>query len=477
MIMASPNALIFWGLFAAVFVAFILVLWLFLRARKTVSILRTEQAALIAQMGCDDLTAARSRHYMRSIFGQEQQNGQNTLLFVDLDSFKSVNDGYGHKAGDALLKTIADRMVAEAQDNEIVFRIGGDEFGIYLRDTDLDRATERAEVMRRVIAEASILVDGIEVRRTGSIGVARIECDQDFVGALYYADEAQYAAKSRGGNTVRANAGETLRTMIARRTGPRVEDLAKALSSDEVTYHVQPIFDTRVGRAIGVEALIRWQRPDGRLMMPHQFLSVMNGNLYEELRAPVERARDVAEAFTRGHQDIFCAFNVSSNFLDANIGLDAEKVDQLLMGLTPTRTVLEIVERAVIRNPEATKALLHVLREKGVRVALDDFGTGLSNLERLQELDVDIVKIDRRFVHGIDRGEADIGILRALLDMSHDMHFEIIAEGVETQAELDMLQSIGIWNAQGFFLGRPDTAEHWTQRLGICGPTTRQAAQ
>jgi diguanylate cyclase (GGDEF)-like protein len=446
-----------------------LLLWV--RMRGQVAALRAERDALAQMVDTDDLTDARSRRHMRAIFERETQNGQNALIFIDLDNFKSVNDGYGHKAGDALLRALAEALVGEARENETVFRIGGDEFGVYLRDVDLERATCRAERLREVIAGVSICVDTIRVRRTGSVGVARIERGQDFVGALYYADEAQFAAKCAGGNAVRANSGETLRSMIARRTSPRAEDLAKAISRNEVTYHVQPIFDTRVGCAIGVEALIRWQRPDGRLLLPHQFLDMLTVNYNNaDLHPPLEVANGVASAFTGSSEDIFCAFNISSAFLELNLEDDARWADRLLDGLNPRRTVFEIVERAVIRNPVATKRLLSRLRAEGVRVALDDFGTGFSNLERLQEFDVDIVKIDRRFVQGINEPGADLGILRALQEMSQDMNFEIIAEGVESEAELATLQSLGIWNAQGFYLGRPESAEHWSAALGLTQP-------
>lgn len=443
------------------------------RARGEIARLRRARGELLDMLDRDDLTSARSRRYMRGVFAADGQHGRNALVFIDIDRFKSVNDGYGHKAGDALLCAIADALVAAARENEEVFRIGGDEFGVYLRDTDLDAATARAEELRLLVNAVSISVDGVRVQRTASVGSAQIERGQDFVGALYYADEAQYAAKTAGGNRVRANEGETLRSMIARRTGPRTEDLARALSCDEVIYHVQPIFDTQRGRPIGVEALIRWQRPDGRLMMPHQFLDVMSGAYAAGLRPPLGRAAQVARAFTGAQEDIFCAFNISSAFLETDIQGDKGLVDQLLEGLDPRRTVFEIVERAVIRNPAHTRSLLCALQEKGVRVALDDFGTGTNNLERLQDIDVDIVKIDRRFVRGVDGGGADIGILRALLDMSRDMRFMIIAEGVETQAELEILNEIGIWNAQGFLLGRPNTAAHWTATLGL--ETEREA--
>ena len=447
---------------------FVIYSWITMsRLRARLAHEQCRSAGLVEMVETDDLTSAYSRRYMRNIFSQEAQFGQNATAFIDLDNFKSVNDGYGHKSGDALLKVISDKLVGLASPNEVVFRIGGDEFGVYMRDVDLNAATVRAERFQSAISEATIFVDGFTVSRSASVGVARIEKGQDLVGALYYADEAQYAVKSKGGNAVLANTGATLRSMIQRRTGPRAEDLAAAIKRNEVTYHVQPVFNTNTGAAIGVEALIRWQRSDGRVILPDQFIDVMTGNYNARVTPPLAAANKIADAFTRGPENIYCAFNISSGFLDRTVEDDDAWVQDLLAPLNPHRTVFEIVEHAVIRNMEKTRMLLNRLQAEGVRIALDDFGTGFSNLERLQQLNVDIVKIDRLFVRSIDQPGADIGILSALLDMSQAMGFEIIAEGVETEAECKKLRDLGIYNMQGFLLGRPDTAENWVGKLGL----------
>ena len=145
-------------------------------------------------------------------------------------------------------------------------------------------------------------------------------------------------------------------------------------------------------------------------------------------------------------------------------GLDAEWLKALLNGLPPEMTVFEIVESTVIENPEATKTLINRLRSKGVRIALDDFGIGMSNLERLLEYPIDIVKIDRSFVRSLTRGSRE-GITRGLVEMSKTMGFEIIAEGIETQNQLDLVRAAGITHAQGYFLGKPQTADHWLKEI------------
>lgn len=429
--------------------------------------LEIERRDLVRLVNYDDLTSAHSRHFVRSLFQNELQDGRNSIMFIDLDNFKSVNDGYGHKVGDTLLRAIANALQSAALPNEVVFRVGGDEFAIYMRRTGIEEGLLRARAINEIVASVSIVADGVPITRTASIGVATIDAGQDFAGALYYADEAQYSAKSSGGNTSLANTGDTLRTMIARRTGPRVEDVARALERDEVTYFVQPIFDTLNNRPVGVEALLRWQRNDGRLFLPDQFIDVLTDRNATRLAPPFEKANRIARSFTGGDLDLFFSFNISAGMLDYDDSDFHDLCQKHLVGLEPSNVVFEIVESAMIRDVAKARHFLQVLRDKGVRVALDDFGTGFSNLERLQELNVDIVKIDRRFVRGIEQGGVDTGILRALYELAIAMDFDIIAEGIESPAELEALHAIGIYHGQGYLLGRPARAEFWLKEFGL----------
>lgn len=433
--------------------------------------LRIENARLLHMVETDDLTAARSRRYMRELFARKRQDGSNAMVFLDLDNFKSVNDGYGHRAGDALLRRIADKLLAAAQEGEILFRLGGDEFCFYLQAATVPEARERAKTFLDTIRTSHVIVDGVSISRTASAGVSRVSAGQDLVGALYYADEALYAAKQAGGNIACVTEGETLRSMIARRTGPRPEELAEAIRRDEVTYFVQPIFDIFEERAVGVEALMRWVRSDGRVLLPEKFLDAMIDCQSTRNAPPLKAAARIASQFAE-LEDFYCAFNISAQFLEQSRGDSSALIERLLLGLDPTKTVFEIVESVVIGNPQETGYVLDQLRERGARVALDDFGTGLSNLQRLNTLNVDIVKIDRSFVQGLGTANRDTSILSALYDMSRGMGFDIVAEGVETQAELDVLQQIGITKAQGYFLGRPERAEHWQRRLQQARPVT-----
>ncbi len=448
--------------------AAVLGLWILVRKNtqlnREVTALRTTNTTLTDFVDADDLTNAKSRRFLSDRLDRTARKRTHGLLFVDLDDFKSVNDGYGHEVGDALLKAIAAAMVARCRNGDFVARLGGDEFCVFLEGCDLEQATATADRFCAAVAGASVYAGKTRVWRTASIGVTSLEPDQDLVDALIVADAATYEAKGRGSNRAVA-ADEIVRDQLAQRQAkPTTEELAQALKEDEITYFVQPIFDLNTDQAVGVEALIRWVKPDGTILGPDIFLDLMTANYARDLRPPLVTANKLATTFTSMDPPLFCAWNISSSFLGRNLPDDPKWIYDLLNGVDPKRTVFEIVESAVIANPETTRRLLHMLRDAGIRVALDDFGTGLSNLERLVEYPVDIVKIDRSFVSRIGQG-ANTAILKGLVAMRDSMGFEIIAEGVETQEQLDRVQALGISHAQGFLLGEPGPGDHWERIL------------
>jgi EAL domain-containing protein (putative c-di-GMP-specific phosphodiesterase class I) len=200
--------------------------------------------------------------------------------------------------------------------------------------------------------------------------------------------------------------------------------------------------------------------------LPGQFLDLMADSYKRGVRPPLEAANEAAIGFSKLDPPIYCGWNISSKFLNNTVipGLDADWLKALFNGLPPEMTVFEIVESTVIDNPEATKTLIKTLRSRGVRIALDDFGIGMSNLERLLEYPIDILKIDRSFVQSQTR-ESREGIMHGLVEMSKTMGFQIIAEGIETQSQLDLVRAAGITHAQGYFLGKPQTANYWLEEI------------
>jgi len=445
-----------------------LVLWQLVRRlnqlRRENAELRTANDTLTDFVDADDLTDAKSRRFLADRLDRRTRENTHGLLFVDLDDFKSVNDGYGHEVGDALLKAIASAMVDRCRGGDFVARMGGDEFCVFLEDCDLEQATKAADRFGHAVANTFILAGDTRVRRTASVGVTSLDPDQSLLDALIVADAATYAAKRKGSNCVVAADEEVWDHLMQRQSRPTTEDLADALDADEITYFVQPIFDLAAQKAVGVEALIRWVKPDGNVLGPDMFLDLMTANYSRNLRPPLVAANKLATTFTTMDPPLFCAWNISSSFLGRNLPDDPQWIYDLLNGVDPNRTVFEIVESAVIENPENTRRLLHMLRDTGIRVALDDFGTGLSNLERLVEYPVDIVKIDRSFVSRIGQG-ANTAILQGLVAMRDSMGFEIIAEGIETVEQMDRVQALGITKAQGFLLGKPGSVAHWEKEL------------
>ncbi len=434
------------------------------KMREQMQDIRLENQRLTEVVDLDDLTIAKSRRFLAETLDETNRTDDHGILFIDLDDFKTVNDGYGHEAGDALLVEIAKNLVNACRPKDFVSRLGGDEFCVFLHNCNLEQATQAGERFREAVAKAKVVVDGIPVRRTASIGATVMAADQSLVDALLVADAAVYEAKSRGRNLVASTDMEVLRKLTERQTKTTVEDLSQALADGQVQYFVQPIFDLNTSKAVGVEGLIRWVKPDGSVLGPDQFLNIMTSNYGVNLRPPIDAANKVASTFIDMNPEMFCAWNISSSFLSRTVETSSDWVEQLLAGLNPHNTVFEIVESAVIANPDRTRRLLHGLRDAGVRVALDDFGTGLSNLERLVEYPIDIVKIDRSFVSHVGSG-GNTAILKGLVAMRDSMGFEIIAEGVETEAQRDALFDLGITKAQGFLLGRPQSVEYWAKHL------------
>ena len=421
--------------------------------------LSQENAHLQGLILHDELTEARSRRYLTDRVGKTNFEVTNALLYVDLDDFKSVNDGYGHKIGDALLIEISKALIAACRPGDFVTRLGGDEFCVFLADCKIEVARRIADRFSQAVRDAFVMVDDMKVSRSASIGVSDLAPDQDLLDALIQADGALYDAKAKGRNRVSLAAGQDVPSLAR----PTVEQVVEGLEKDEFGYYVQPIFDLAQKKPVGFEALIRWLKPDGRVLEPEVFMDTITENYHLKLKPPLVAANETAARVTEG--GLFCAFNISSSFLRKSARTSGYWVDELLNGLEPKHTVFEIVESAVIENPETASRLIEALQKAGVRIALDDFGVGHSNLERLRQYSVDIVKIDRSFISEIATSERDLGILEGLVAMSKPMGFDIIAEGVETKAQLDALTSIGITQAQGFYLGPPGPARDWMAKI------------
>ncbi len=390
--------------------------------------------------------ALATRHWMHPVLA---------VVILDLDDFRDVNDMLGHPAGDALLNAIKQRLRAVAGPGDTVARLGGDEFGLLLRLTD---AGEAQPALDRVLQpfNTAFTFGGHEQLATASAGVALFPKDGNNPDQLMrQADLALYLAKDAGRTSHRFFSPELMdRVRIRLEMG---RDLRHALDHDELLLMFQPQVDCATRRIVSAEALIRWAHPSHGLLAPGQFLGFAeSAGLMAAIGDWVLREA-CAQAATWANRGIAVSVNVApAQWRD---GLDlAAQVGQALAeaGLAPERLKLEITEDALLMAEEARSlpALRH-LRTLGVRVSMDDFGTGHSGLSRLRHFPIDEMKIDRSFITGIGQDRDDEAIVRTVVALAHALEHHVVAEGVETAAQLAFLQEIGCELAQGFLFSPP----------------------
>ncbi|MBA2575634.1 MAG: EAL domain-containing protein [Euzebyaceae bacterium] len=424
---------------------------------------KNAEAQLSHQALHDPLTDLANRrlltHHLQGALARAQRTGDHVaVLFCDLDHFKVVNDSLGHEAGDALLRAVAQRLRAHARDSETVARFGGDEFVLVCEGVgEADAVTGVAARLGEALA-APFLLDGVEVVVRASIGVAVARPGATDPGALLRdADAAMYRAKDRGRGRIEICTDE-VRANAAGRLG-MLNALRRAIDDDELRLHYQPIFDATGATAVGAEALLRWQHPELGLLAPAAFLpAAEESGMIVAVGEWVlrEACREAARRGRGGSGQIW--INLSAREL-ARPDL-AEVVMSAVedAGAHPSQLVLEITEGAVMTDVAATVSTLAGLRRRGVRVAVDDFGTGYSSLAYLKRFPIDALKIDRSFIGGLGGGAEETAIVAAIVQLAHALSLSVVAEGVETPAQLRALQALGCDFVQGFLLGRPQPA-------------------
>lgn len=380
-----------------------------------------------------------------------------SLLFVDLDRFKTVNDTLGHLAGDRLLVAVAQRMRDELAPGDLIARLGGDEFTILIEDRVDSSRSERLLARLMQSLARPYLIDGQEMFVTASVGAARFPVDgEDVETLLKNADIAMYRAKERGRNAYQyfsadMSAGDLERLILE--TG-----LRHALERNEFELHYQPVFSGRSGDIAGYEALLRWRRPNGSLVPPDAFIGMAEQN---GLIVPIgewvlrEACRQARLWLDAGYEFGRVAVNISARQFNSDALLDTIRSALQTTGLPATCLELELTESTLMQNPHEAIVVLEKLRAMGVAIAVDDFGTGYSSLARLKQYPVDRLKIDRSFVSGIPADTDDIAITEAIVAVAHKLGLEVVAEGVETEEQHRFLCSAGCDFAQGFLLGRP----------------------
>jgi diguanylate cyclase (GGDEF)-like protein/PAS domain S-box-containing protein len=379
------------------------------------------------------------------------------VLFLDIDHFKNINDSLGHDAGDRLLQELAKRLGGALRDGDTVARFGGDEFVILLDDVAAPGDVRAlAHKLLAVLAAPFPAADAV-LHVSASIGISLFPADgEDAATLLKHADTAMYRAKESGRNTSRFYSADMSARAFERLTLESA--LRHALAREELVLHYQPQVEIGSGRVLAVEALLRWQHPELGLVTPTEFVPVLEETgLIVAVGEWVLRSACAAAAawHAGGHAGLRVAVNLSSR--QFNDGGLVARVEAALAaaGLAPGQLELEITEGLLLHHGPATLEALAALRRLGVRVALDDFGTGYSSFTYLRRFPIDTLKIDRQFVLDLPDDANDAAITRAIVAMGQGMGLDLVAEGVETEAQRDFLAALGCTLMQGYLFSRP----------------------
>ena len=394
------------------------------------------------------------------------------LLFVDLDRFKTINDTLGHETGDLILQQIAIRLNTCVREGDTVARFGGDEFVILLDDVanEGDIRSISKKVLDSLLPPFKIAAQQFYV--TASIGVSLYPNDgADASTLLKNADIAMYRAKEQGKNAYQFYSAEMSARAFERLT--LESSLRHALARGELRLYYQPVVDARTGHVLSFEALLRWQHPDFGLVLPGDFIPLLEetGWIVPAGEWVLETACAQLHAWHQnGWSDLRIAVNLSSRQLQSDSLLHTIEG---CLSKYPFRTgqlELEITEGMLMDQGGATTAMLGALRALGVRLAIDDFGTGYSSLSYLRHFPIDTLKIDRSFVHDIPDDATDSAITTAIIVLAHSLKLNVVAEGIETPAQRDFLQSLGCRSMQGFWFSKPLPPEDATRLLETRNP-------
>lgn len=426
-------------------------------------ITQRKQAHLYQLAHYDALTGLPNRLLFRDRLEQACANARRTgtlvaVALIDLDRFKRVNDSLGHAAGDALLQGVANRLRASVRDSDTIARMGGDEFTLVLGN--LQEPASAAVVIRnlRQALRRPLTVLDHALRATASIGIALFPRDAEDVGELLKcADKALYRAKELGRDTYSfydAYTGCQDSTHLFLE-----KELHAATAARGLRLHYQPIVSLTDGLTVGYEALMRWPHPDKGMIPPGTFIPIAEeSDLINELGrwALGQACEQLAAWQATGVDRLRVAVNVSARQLQRGRFLGDVRAALAATGADPGRLEIELSERVLLRPTPELVDLLAELRGLGIRILIDDFGTGCSSLSYLHDLPVDVLKIDKSFVHAIGDDPRHGAICRAIIQMAHSLGMQTVAEGVETEEQRDFLFASDCDLAQGYLFGRPE---------------------
>lgn len=420
----------------------------------------------------DPLTGLANRTLILRHLDPAERSRQHPLavLFVDLDNFKFINDSLGHGVGDEVLRGVGQRLNRAAPENALVGRIGGDEFVVLVEETDRRLLARVGDRLLAALGDP-LRLDGRQLHVGGSIGMLISPPEDARTGQelLRDADVAMYQAKTRGGGCY-AFFDVELREGVQRRMALE-QDLRQAVPRDQLWVACQPIVDLSTERPVGVESLLRWTHPAHGEVSPAEFIPLAEeSGLINTVGAHMLRSavRQLAELRSRYGRELRLNANLSPRQLeDPDLQPTVERA-LAEADLPGSALCLEITEGAIMREPAAAARVLNSLRELGISLAIDDFGTGYSSLAQLRQLPLDSLKIDRSFVSDLGASRELEVLVISIVTMAHALELAVVAEGVETRQQLDVLERIGCDQAQGYHFGRPvPAAEVFSQGAGL----------
>ncbi len=430
------------------------------------------QVRLTQLANFDSLTGlpnrAQFRERLSEAMARAQRSGQPmALMFLDLDRFKLVNDSLGHEVGDRLLQHVSatltsclrggDMIAKDSPTSHTLSRLGGDEFTVIAEN--IGSPEDAAHVARRMLdaLNAPFIVGEEEIVTSASIGISMYPTDDvDLDGLIRHTDMAMYRAKSIGRGTYSFFSDDLTAAVAARMS--LEGHLRRAIERNEFVLHYQPKADLRTGEITGVEALLRWQRPGHGLIAPDRFVSVLEETgLILPVGAWVIRAacQQLAAWDRLGLPPVRLAVNLSARqFRHQYL---ASLIEDSLRENTiePDRLEIELTESLLMEDNETTRAMFEHFRRIGVRVAIDDFGTGHSSLSYIKRFNIDSLKIDRSFVQSLPDNDEDVAIAAAVIALGRSMRMCVVAEGVETMSQAELLLELGCDEMQGYLLSRP----------------------
>jgi diguanylate cyclase (GGDEF)-like protein/PAS domain S-box-containing protein len=424
----------------------------------------------------DALTKVPNRmqfqHLLQRGIARARRGGKSLCLFyVDIDHFKEINDTFGHLAGDTTLETVAQRLIAALPSSSVIGRLAGDEFAVIIDDLGPDHAGKETtrKLAQKILDRLAdpFFVQGHEVFMTASMGIAYYPKDApNVIDLIRNADAALYSAKKSGGNMFAfyrpaMNEASVERLMTKSK-------LKRAFERDELLVHYQPKYNLKTGEVFGAEALVRWELPERGLILPSDFIPIAEEtNLIIEIGEWV--LDKVCEDFRSWQRSAGSPGRVSVN-------LSLKQLRQLnfinrIMSIlrshevSPTSLELEITETTLMENPERTIKLLDQLYSHGLHLAIDDFGTGYSSLSALQQFPISTLKIDKSFVRDVVINPDDATIVDTIIQMGKNLNMDVVAEGVEDEAQLNFLQKLGCNFVQGLLFGDPMSADNYLELL------------